>query len=410
MKHGFIPGLVGLALALAACGGGAPAASSPLSAASVAASAPAKPATSAASSAAAKPAGSAAASAKPAASGAASAKPAASGSAAAAGTYSPTPLNPSAKLSIGVLGSSSDGGIFVAQEKGYFKQEGIDLDVQRFQTLVDMVAPLASNQLDVGAGAPAAGLYNAIGRDINLKITADKGDTRAPAWDFSGLVIRKDLIDSGKVKDFKDLKGLNLVTSGRGNSPEVSLAAALKKGGLALSDVNYTNMGFPDMIPALANKAIDGGIIIEPFISSIEAAGTGVRWKTNTDLLGKNQQVAVIVYGPKVLGNQQLAQHWMNAYIRGVRDYNDAFGPKKQGFDDVVNILVKDTTVKDPKVYGTMKPAGLDPDGKLDVPAMQDDINYYQDSGQLKVQVDLSKLVDSSFQQAAVKALGPYNG
>ncbi|HLY64436.1 MAG TPA: ABC transporter substrate-binding protein [Chloroflexota bacterium] len=396
-------GLLVAGVVLAGCGGGA---SAPGPSA-VAASAP----------------GSAAASAKPAASTSASAKPAASAAAAGSGAASAKPAGSAAattagsaaaangqltKISIGLLGSSSDGGIFIADEKGYFKDAGIQQDVQRFQTLVDMVAPMAANQLDIGAGAPAAGLYNAIGRDVNLKIVADKGDTRSAYWDFSALVIRKDLIDSGKVKDYQDLKGLNLVASGKGNSPEVSLVGALKKGGLTLSDVNYTNMGFPDMVTAIANKAIDGGIVIEPFISTIEAQGTGVRWKTNTDILGQNQQVAVIVYGPKILGNQDLARRWMTAYVRGVRDYNDAFGPKKQGYDDAVKILAKDTTVKDPNVYAKMKPAGLDPDGKLDVNSLQSDINYYQSSGQLKAQADLSQLVDASFQQAAVQQLGPY--
>jgi len=414
MKYWRFPGVLALALSLAACGGGAaaPAASSAPPAASTAP----KPAasTAAPASASAKPAASAAASAKPAASGSAAAKPASSGSAAAkpaaTGAYSPTPLNPPVKLSLGVLGSSSDGGIFIANEKGYFKQEGIELDLQRFQTLVDMVAPLAANQLDIGAGAPAAGLYNAIGRDVNLKIVADKGDTRSEYWDFSALTLRKDLVDSGKVKDFKDLKGLNLVTSGKGNSPEVSLAAALKKGGLTLKDINFTNMGFPDMVPAIANKAIDGGIVIEPFISTIESQGTGVRWKTNTDILGHNQQIAVIVYGPKVLSNQDVAKRWMIAYLRGVRDYNDAFGPQHKGYDEAVQIMTKDTTVKDPAVYAKMKPAGIDPDGKLDVSAMQEDIDYYVESGQQKAQVDLKSLVDTSFQENAVQTLGPYKG
>ena len=123
--------------------------------------------------------------------------------------YNPTPLNPPIKVSIGVVASSSDGGIFIGQEHGYFKQEGIDLDVQRFQSLVDMVAPLTSGQLNIAAGGIAASLYNAAGRGVGLRIVADKGQAM-PDWDFAALVIRKDLIDSGKVKDYPDLKGLTL--------------------------------------------------------------------------------------------------------------------------------------------------------------------------------------------------------
>ena len=335
--------------------------------------------------------------------------PAATSAPAAAGNYTPTPLNPPVKVSIGLLASSSDGGIFLANDRGYFKQEGIDLDIQRFQTLVDMVAPLSTGQLQIAAGGLAASLYNAANRELGMRIVADKGQTPSPEWDFSALIIRKDLIDSGRVKDYSDLKGLTLVTSGRGNSPEVSLATALKKGGLTLKDVNYSQMGFPDMVTALSTRGIDGGIVIEPFKSRIVSEGSGVVFKSNLDIFdGKNQEIAVIVYGEDFAKNKEVAQHWMNAYIRGLRDYNDAFGPKKQGYQEAVKTLVENTTVKDPKVYDQMAPAGLDPDGKLDVQSMQNDLNYYLESGQVQSQVDLGKLIDTSFQEAAVKALGPY--
>lgn len=323
--------------------------------------------------------------------------------------YAPTPLSPPVKVSVGVVSSSSDGGIFVADAHGYFEQEGIDLDVQRFQTLVDMVAPLTGGQLQIAAGGLAASVYNASDRGIALRIVADKGQAPSPDWDFAALVVRKDLIDSGKVKDYADLKGLTLVTSGRGNSPEVALATALKKGGLTLQDVNYTQMAFPDMVAAFQNKGIDGGIVIEPFLSRVVSDGSGVRWKGNVDIFGGNEQIAAIVYGEQFATQTDVAQRWMNAYIRGVRDYNDAFGPKKRGYDDVVNILVANTTVKDPKIFAQMKPAGLDPDGKLDLHSMQSDLSYYVESGQAKPTADLTKLVDPTFQDHAIKILGPYS-
>ena len=338
-----------------------------------------------------------------------SAASSASGATTSASTYAPRPLTPPVKVSVGVLGSTSDAGVFIAQERGYFQQEGIDLDVQRFQSLVDMVAPLTGGQLQIAGGGLAASLYNASERGIGLHIAADKGQAPSAQWDFAALSIRKDLVDAGKVKDYSDLKGLTLVTSGRGNSPEVALAMALKKGGLTLADVNYTQMSFPDMVTALQTKGIDGGILIEPFLSRTISEGTAVRWKGNVDIFGGNEQIAAIVYGEQFAKQPDVAQRWMNAYIRGVRDYNDAFGPKKKNFDDVVKILVANTTVKDPAIYSSMVPAGLDPDGKLDLKSMQNDLNYYIETGQSKAGTDLTKLVDSTFQEAAVKALGPYS-
>jgi len=319
-------------------------------------------------------------------------------------TSTPAPT----KVTIGVVANTADGGIFVAQDRGYFKGEGIDLEVQRFQTLVDMVAPLTSGQLQIASGALAASLFNAAARGVAIRVVADKGQTPSPEWDYQALVIRKDLIESRRVTEYRDLKDLRLVTSGRGNSTEVVLSTALSKGGLTLQDVNFGQMGFSDMVAAFASKSIDGGIVVEPFVSRVVSDGTGVRWKSTLDVLGRNEQVGAIVYGEQFAANQDLARRWMTADIRGVREYNDAFGPPKKGHDDVVRILTQNTTVTDPAIYEQMRPAGLDPDGRLDMRSIEADVKYYVESGQVTSTPDLSRLIDTSFQQFAVQALGPY--
>jgi NitT/TauT family transport system substrate-binding protein len=329
-------------------------------------------------------------------------------SAPSASAYHPTPLNPPVQLQVGVVSSSSDGGIFIAIDKGYFQEEGLQIETQQFQTGVDQIAPLGAGQLDVGTGAIAAGLYNAIGRGVPLRMVADKGSTPSPEWDFNALMVRKDLVDSGQVKDYKDLRGLTIATTAPGNSTEVDVSRALDKGGLTFADINFTHMSFADMITAFQNHAIDAGIVIEPYLSRIEKLGTAVRWQGTRDFYG-NQQVAVIMYGPKLVEEQQdVARRWMTAYLRGVRDYNDAFGPKRRGRDEVIQILINHTPIKDASVYDEMRPAGLDPDGKLDLASIRGDLTYYESSGKVTQQVDLSKVIDTSFQEYAVQQLGPY--
>jgi NitT/TauT family transport system substrate-binding protein len=313
------------------------------------------------------------------------------------------------KVTIGVVANAADGGIFVAQDRGYFKAEGIDLEIQRFQTLVDMVPPLTSGSLQIASGALAASLFNAAARGLAVHVVADKGQTFSPEWDYQALVIRRDLIDSGSVKNYRDLRGLRLVTSGRGNSTEVTLAAALKLGGLTLQDVDFAQMGFPDMVAAFASGGVDGAIVVEPFVSRIVGDGTGVRWKSTLDILGRNQQVGVIVYGQELGANRNLGMRWMKAYIHGVRDYNDAFGPARKDRAAIVQILTQNTTVTDPAIYEQMRPAGLDPDGRLDIQSIEDAAQYYVESGQVTDQPDLSRLIDPTFQESAVLALGPYD-
>lgn len=322
--------------------------------------------------------------------------------------YQPTPLQPPVTVKVGTVNATSDGGVFIALEKGYFRDEGIELDLTNFQTAAAMIAPLGTGQLDVATGAIAAGLFNAAAREVPLRIVADKGSTPSPEWDFVSLMVRTDLVESGAVRDYADLKGRTISSTSRGNSTEVEIMGALTKGGLTFEDINYTSLSFPDMISAFANGAIDAAIVIEPYVSRIESQGTAVRWRGNTDFAG-NHQVAAIMYGPNFIRDQpEVARRWMIAYIRGVRDYNDAFGPKRQGRDAVIGILAKHTVVKEPRDYEQMRPAGLDPDGKLELSSVANDLAYYQRSGQVTQPVELRGVIDTSYQEYAVQRLGPY--
>src|SRR5438067_9615094 len=86
---------------------------------------------------------------------------------AAAAPASAAPSAPrTVKVTTGVLGTTSDGPMFVAYERGYFKEHGIDVEFVPFATSTEMIAPLSTNQLQVGAGGVNAGLLNAIGRGV----------------------------------------------------------------------------------------------------------------------------------------------------------------------------------------------------------------------------------------------------
>ena len=78
-------------------------------------------------------------------------------------------------------------------------------------SLAQQIAPLSSGSIDVACGAISAGLYNAISRDIPMKVVADKG-RNAPGYAYNSILVRKDLIDSGAVKTLADMKGRTLAT------------------------------------------------------------------------------------------------------------------------------------------------------------------------------------------------------
>src|SRR5471032_1667672 len=72
-----------------------------------------------------------------------------------------------APVRVGVMDALTMTPLFIAAAKGYFKDEGLDVEFVQFDSATNMVAPLGQGRLDVGAGALSAGYYNSVARGID---------------------------------------------------------------------------------------------------------------------------------------------------------------------------------------------------------------------------------------------------
>jgi NitT/TauT family transport system substrate-binding protein len=311
---------------------------------------------------------------------------------------------------VGLANASSDVGFFIADKKGYFKQEGLNVSFLAFDSGAKMVAPLGNGQLEVGAGSPSAGLYNAVARGIEIKIVADKGSTPS-GYGYQPLLVRKDLVDSGRFKTLKDLKGMKIAGSATGSASTSTLNEALKKAGLKYSDVERIFLGFPQHVMALQNKAVDAAMTTEPSATKAVQSGAAVRIMGD-DVIYPNHQLAVVLYSNAFIkNNPDAAKRFMRAYLRAVREYNDALKDGKiagPNATEVIAILTEYTNIKDPAVYRTITPQGCNPDGAVHEASLKNDLAFYKDEGLIKGNVTVEQALDNSFVEAALKDLGPY--
>jgi NitT/TauT family transport system substrate-binding protein len=185
----------------------------------------------------------------------------------------------------------------------------------------------------------------------------------------------------------------------------------MKSVGLGYDDAQQVFLGFPQHLPAFANGAIDGSITTEPTVSEIVKAGTAVRF-TGNDAFYPNAQVAVIVYsGNFIKTRKSVAERFMVAYLRAVRDYNDALqnghlaGP---GADELVAIFTRYGNIKDAALLKSMITHGVNPDGAVNVDSMKKDWLFFKQHDQIKGTVTVDQVLDQSFVDAALKQLGPY--
>lgn len=310
-------------------------------------------------------------------------------------------------VSIGITPALSTAGLFIALEKGYFEEQGINLVMKHIPRAgAQMIPFLSTGQLLVGCGNLNAGLYNAIASGINIKVVADKG-TVTPGHGYLALIVRKEHIDNGRYKDLRDLKGMTIALTARGVSQEIVLEKYLQKAGLSLDDVRLVNLSWADMNVALANGAIDATIQVEPLVAKAIEKSIAVR-VMGDDEIYPNQQSAVIMYSPLFTEKfPELAKSFMVAYVKGMRDYNDAF-EKNINKEDIVNILMKHTKVKDRETYDKVANVGLNPDGMLNVATMKNDAMWLFKNKYAKTMPIVDNVADLSYVKHALSVLGPY--
>jgi NitT/TauT family transport system substrate-binding protein len=313
-------------------------------------------------------------------------------------------------LKIGVTTALTTVVLYISDRMGFFKDEGLTVDIIDFVSAAAMVAPLGAGQLDVGAGVISAGLYNAVARGIHVRAVADLGSD-PPGYGFQWLVIRTDLITSGRYKTLKDIKGMTLSAPAPGIATMSQYGHMLKSVGLTLGDIKVIYMGNPEALVALKNGAIDGSLLPEPTPTIAVKMGVG-RKVLPDDSYYPNQQIAVVLYGASLLGaDRTKGDKFMRAYLRGVRLYNDALHNGKISGPQAPAIfkIFSDTNKQlDPALLADVTPNGNNPNGQMNMASLNEDLTFFKQQGWIEGDVTPAQLVDTSYLDDALKTLGTY--
>ncbi len=309
-------------------------------------------------------------------------------------------------IKVGASPVVSSSGIFIAQEKGYFKERGLDVEVFPFRKSgAPMTVLLAKGDLDIGGGNLSTGLWNAINQGLNIRLVADKGHIEKDS-SYIVLLVRSEHIKNGRYKSFSDLKGFKMgLTSLGGVSQEIAAERFLKKGNLKLSDVEFMKMSYSEMNVALEQGYIDATVQLEPYVAKAVLDGIAVKVAEVYDVY-PDQQSAAIFFGPGFIkrGHEDGVK-FMEAYISGVRDYRNAFlrGVETQ---ETIKMLKKYIKIEDLKIWQSMIPIGLNPNGYIREKELFDDIKWYKAQNYIQKVPDLKTVIDHSYVDEALKNIG----
>jgi NitT/TauT family transport system substrate-binding protein len=320
----------------------------------------------------------------------------------AAPAAEPVPFTATVKLAYVPI--TSHGIFFVAWEKGYWRELGLDVEGTEFNGSDQAIPFLANGQIDVAGGSSGAGFLNALNQGVGGRIVAGMSGTAADGLIGAALMARKEDFDAGRYTAPADLRGKRVAVNGKGVYGEFVADRALRTGGISLDDVDMVILGFPDMVAALTGGSVDAIMPTEPWVSQLQDRGmAAIIAREGVDA---NAQAQVLLYGEQFThNNPEAARRFMIGYLRGIREL------KRANYKDPGDAaIIAQYTKLAPEVVLRVVPSHLDGDARINMAHLDLQQQFYADRGYLNFRepLDLNRFVDLTWLDYALQQLGPY--
>jgi len=309
------------------------------------------------------------------------------------------PLQP---VKIGVVRLTGSVPIYIAADKGYFNDQGLDPQLIWFEASAALPVAIASGDIDFGSAAFTGALFN-IGAKGGLKMIASQLRD-APGYHLNALMATKEAYRAGFTR-IADLPGKRIGMTTVGSSMHYTIALLAKKYGFELSGVTLVPLQtLGNLNSAFAGGQIDGGVIAAAAAKQFEADGSGkiIAWTGDE----APWQVGAQITRPGLITEHpdEVAK-FIRAYQSGIRAYQTAVSfsaagalAKGPGYDEIVAIIGKYLNIGPDKVADIFP--SFDPVGALDITNVKDQVAFYQGAGMVDKSADVDAMLDLSFLNA----------
>jgi NitT/TauT family transport system substrate-binding protein len=302
------------------------------------------------------------------------------------------------------------GGFLVANEKGYFKKLGLQIETKMFIDGAQAVPALIAGELDMTFMTANAGLFNSVSRGAPLVVILDRGNNRKDRG-YTVINVSKQMADAGvkTLADLGKLKGKRLGVSGTGSINQYILSLALQKVGLdPRKDVQWvTNVPQPDLMKMLGQNQIDATDLAYQFGFFAEKNGWGPMIATG-DKVDPDGTIAVIATRQNLIKDKRdVLVRFAMAYLQGAKEFNAAAAaPDKH--PAIVDILAKTTALQKPETVKAIAPnwSYVNEDGIPNISSIMKMQDYWADYyDYVEKKVSAERLFDTSIAKEALKRL-----
>lgn len=305
-------------------------------------------------------------------------------------------------IKVGALRFTSHAASFIAFERGYFADAGLDVEFEFFQAAQPMAVAIASGDIDYGITSITGGL-------INL---ADKGAIKViggamheeKGVDGSAIVVSDAAFKEGVTSPDK-LKGRSFAITQAGSSFHYMAARIAEKEGFAVADLKLIPLQkVPNIIGALKSGQVDAWAIV-PHIAKALAGGGAVHIIGWVNDYAPDYQVTTVFTSAEAAANDRdRTERFLAAFARGAADFNAALVDKTAGeaeAEAITRLIHKYVYTSRPyeKAAVSIRNGAirLNEGAKLNVTNVADQLAWFKAEGLVKSDIGIDGLVDPSY-------------
>jgi len=292
-------------------------------------------------------------------------------------------------LKVGHLPVTGHAKFFVAKEEGFFKQEGLDVDLIEFANSADGLAALRAGKLDLGAfGTTAPLVHISKGADIRI-IGGVMGEDAA-------IVVRPDHVAS--IKTIANLRGKKVATI-RLATGDAVLRGALEEAGINWkTDLQIFELKSPPaVLEAVKSGEVDAGVIWGPHDVTAEAQGLKVVIRSRT-LQPGHPCCRLTVNAISIRDNPERWVHFIRAFLKAEKF---AYFSHEKTLDDIGKYLKLDRGLIQKAYYEGYLDQASDPN-------VQGIVRFWKTmikSDFVESNLDITKFIDTSLYEKALRSL-----